>query len=344
MTYICRFILAAVLTLTTLIPAANAATSKKIVLLSYGGPWDQLTQKYVADPFTKETGIPVIIRPGSDRLIGSLLVQKDNPQYDLALIGYDAYVLLKEKGVLDTIDYNKIPNAKNLYPMAKDSQGVATSITGVTLVYNTEKIHTPPSSWLDLGKSSYSGHVAIPTPAITYGLDTLVMVARAQGGGVNNIDPGFQALADWAPHLSAIYRGSSQAAQLFQQGGVWLAPWFSGRVVSTREAGVPVATATPKEGAVAYRTMLVPLKGRFNDDIAKFINFYLAKKVQREFAREFASGPSRIDVTLPPDVAKTVPYGKENVSKLVQLDWKTIIQHRDAWIKRFQREIATKIR
>lgn len=42
----------------------NAPKPKQIALLGYGGPFDQVTKKYVADPFTAATGIPVTIRGG----------------------------------------------------------------------------------------------------------------------------------------------------------------------------------------------------------------------------------------------------------------------------------------
>jgi len=321
--------------------ASNLPKPKQITLLGYGGPFDQVTKKYVADSFTAATGIPVIIRGGSSDLTSSLIVQKDNPQYDLVHTGFDSYIQLNQNGVLDPIDAGEIPNFAKLYPIARASHGLATTITAVTIVYNTQKIKRPITTWNDLWDPAFKGHVAIEKIPATYGLDTLLMAARLAGGSERNIDPGFKKLVALKSNLGAIYTNSSQCQQLFEQGGTWIAPWYSGRVASTVRSGVPVAAASTKEGEPVYLTMLCPLKGKWNRWVAQFMNMHLAVSVQQAFARQFASGPSRMDVKLAPEVAKTVPYGPAEVSRLIQFDWNAVIPRLDAWTQRFNREIAS---
>ena len=67
----------------------------------------------------------------------------------------------------------------------------------------------------------------------------------------------------------------------------------------------------------------------------------VAKMPTVVFAKEFASGPSRDDVKLPPEVAKNVPYGADQVGRLIQFDWNAVIPHLDEWTQRFNREIAS---
>lgn len=269
------------------------------------------------------------------------MVQKDHPQYDLVHIGFDSYTLLNRNGVFDPIDGGQIPDFGKLYPIARASHGLATTITAVTIVYNTEKIKRPITSWNDLWDPAFKGHVAIEKMPATYGIDTLLMAARLAGGSERNIDPGFRKLATLKPNLGAIYTNSSQCQQLFEQGGTWIAPWYSGRVASTARSGVPVAAAPTKEGEPVYLTMLCPLKGKWNPWVAQFMNLHLSVQVQQAFAKEFASGPSRTDVMLDPAIAKTVPYGPEQVSSLIQFDWDEVIPHLDEWTQRFNREIAS---
>jgi putative spermidine/putrescine transport system substrate-binding protein len=321
--------------------AANTPKPERITLLGYGGPFDQVTKKYVADPFTAATGIPVTIRGGSSDLISSLAVQKNRPQYDLVHIGFDSYTLLKLQGVFDAIDPAQIPSFGKLYPIARGDHGLATTITAVTIVYNTEHIKRPITSWNDLWDPAFKGHVAIEKFPATYGVDTLLMAARIAGGNEHNVEPGFRKLVELKPNLGAIYTNSSQCQQLFEQGGTWIAPWYSGRVASTAKAGVPVKAAPTKEGEPVYLTMLCPLKGKWNPWVAQFMDMHLSVQVQQAFAREFASGPSRTDVKLEPDVAKNVPYGQEQVSRLIQFDWDAVIPHLDEWTQRFNREIAS---
>ncbi|MGE0752388.1 MAG: extracellular solute-binding protein [Variibacter sp.] len=319
---------------------AQTEDKSPLVLLSTGGPTDTITRDAIANAFTKETGVEVVIRPQSDAMISTVLAQKDNPQYDLILTGFDSYTYLQQNGALDKVDYGQVPNTANLYPLARSSHGIGTSFTGVTLVYNTDKIRTPPTSWADIWNPAYKGHVIIPVVPITYGLDFLVMAARTFGGDEHNIDVGFQKLKELAPNVSGIYETSSNAAQMFQLGGAWIAPWFAGRVPPTRAAGVPVAAAKLKEGQVVYITMLAPLKGKFSKKVAHFMNMYLTKEAQIAFAKGIGQGPARTDVELPPELAATVPYGADQVKALIQPDWNVIVSKRNEWAERFQREIV----
>ena len=68
---------------------------------------------------------------------------------------------------------------------------------------------------------------------------------------------------------------------------------------------------------------------------------HLSVTAQQAFAREFASGPSRTDIKLDPAVAKNVPYGRDQVDRLIVFDWNVIASKIDAWTDRFQREIAS---
>jgi len=42
---------------------------------------------------------------------------------------------------------------------------------------------------------------------------------------------------------------------------------------------------------------------------------------------------------LPPDVAAKVPYGPEQVGKLITVNWNSINRQREAWTRRWNREI-----
>ncbi len=76
-------------------------------------------------------------------------------------------------------------------------------------MYNTkvykEKGWAAPTSWNDLKDAKTKKAVIIPPINNTYGLYTLMMFARMNGGGEKNIEPGFKVMND---------RGQSQRAGL----------------------------------------------------------------------------------------------------------------------------------
>src|SRR5690606_2968007 len=122
--------------------------------------------------------------------------------------------------------------------------------------YNAETFEQegwdPPSSWMDLTAEKFARLISIPPISITYGLHTLVMMARLNGGGENDIDPGFTAMVeDVGPHVLVYEPSSGKMSELFQNGEIAMSIWGSGRVKALADTGFPVEFAYAKEGAVA---------------------------------------------------------------------------------------------
>ena len=89
-----------------------------------------------------------------------------------------------------------------LYEAAKfkDDKAVAVGQTGTGFMVNTkvfkEKGWATPTSWNDLKDPKFKKLLVIPPINNTYGLYTLMMYARIDGGGEKNIEPGFKVMKD----------------------------------------------------------------------------------------------------------------------------------------------------
>src|SRR4051794_31246975 len=108
------FALAAAAWIAGAAPGRAQEDKSPLIFLSTGGPNDAVTRDHVINAFTMETGIEVLIRPQSDAMISAVLAQKDRPQYDLILTGFDSYIYLKDNDALDSVNYDDIPNTTNL--------------------------------------------------------------------------------------------------------------------------------------------------------------------------------------------------------------------------------------
>src|SRR5262249_26770896 len=139
---------------------------------------------------------------------------------------------------------------KDIPANLKDAEGhwVAWGVIAEGILYRTDKISTPPTSYKDFLKPEYQGHIAFPDITNGYGTDFLVMLARTFGGGEKAIDPGFDALAKIAPKAT-IFRAPADVQNLFAQGDVWMMPYDAASAVRTHRMGLPIAFASPKEGA-----------------------------------------------------------------------------------------------
>ncbi len=91
----------------------------------------------------------------------------------------------------------------------------------------------------------------IPPINNTYGLYTLIMFARMNGGGEKNIEPGFKVMKDrdqsQRAGLRAVARQDDGAVPV--RPGGQIAVWGTGRVQAFANTGFPVDFIYPKEGA-----------------------------------------------------------------------------------------------
>src|SRR5260370_7286454 len=87
---------------------------------------------------------------------------------------------------------------------------------GTIITYNTNLVKTPPTSWADLWKPSFKGKLAIPDISGTSGQQFLMAAARLNGGSVENIDPGFEAIKKLKPNIQMMYTQPDQIIPLFE--------------------------------------------------------------------------------------------------------------------------------
>ncbi len=69
-------------------------------------------------------------------------------------------------------------------------------VIGVGILYNEEELKKNKLPVPDLKQREYAGRLGITAPQSSMGTAALVMLARINGGGEKNIEPGFQ-VARW---------------------------------------------------------------------------------------------------------------------------------------------------
>jgi putative spermidine/putrescine transport system substrate-binding protein len=221
---------------------------------------------------------------------------------------------------------------------------VGIGLVGTGLMYNTkyfrEKGWPAPTSWNDLKDPKYKKLLVIPPINNTYGLHTLVMFARMNGGGEKNIEPGFKAIKDEVNANVLAYEPSpGKMTELFQSGQAVIAVWGSGRVASFAVTGFPVDFVYPNEGAVTLLPAACPVaKPNASPTAQAFIKAMLAPDLQVVLAKEYGYGPVNRHAKVDPKDVPIAPVG-ERAEKLVNFDWDTINRHRDEWTRRWNREV-----
>jgi putative spermidine/putrescine transport system substrate-binding protein len=323
---------------------AAQAQDKLLYVGSYGGSYETIMRQQVIPPFEKATGVHVeYVSGNSNETLAKIQAQKGHEDLDLAIIDDGPMYQAKALGLCAKLKAG--PNYADIYDLAKmGDDAVATGVVATGLAYDAGAFQKagwqPPTSWADLADKKYEGKVAIPGIDNTYGLVALIMYAKQNGGSADQIDPGFAYLAKQiAPNVRAFESSPGRMSELFQSGEVSLAIWGSGRVNALADTGFPIKFVYPKEGAAALLIAACVVNGAPHEAAAQqFLDYLLSPDVQKIIATA-GNGPVNKKVQLAPDLAARLPYGPEEVSKLVAFDWSKINPKRDDWSKRWNREI-----
>jgi putative spermidine/putrescine transport system substrate-binding protein len=317
---------------------------------SYGGTFEKALKEELSPIFEKKFNCKVHYVLGiSTETLAKVRVQKDNPQIDVTFVDDGPATQGSSEGLWANLDPKIVTNLNKLYDIAlrPNNNGVDMGVTATGLLYNTqifkEKGFAPPTSWWDVLKPEFVQRFVMPPVTNSYGLHTLVMFARLSGGGEKKIDPGFEVMKKLKKSVISFEPQAGKMSELFQSKEAWIGCWGSGRVYSLADMGFPVEFVYPKEGAIALGVTLNMVKNCKNSSLAQeFINFMLDEKAQEVWSKGFMLGPMNKNVKLSPEVSKRVPYGLEQMNKLIKVDWAYINQVRPDWTERWSKEVETR--
>jgi putative spermidine/putrescine transport system substrate-binding protein len=322
---------------------AHAETT--LYVANVGGSNEQLYRQKIIPAFEKAHNVKIVYVAGnSSDTLAKLQAQKGHQQINVAVMDDGPMYQAMQLNLCAKID--DAPVLKDLYPLARlgpTAVGVGMVATG--LGYNEDAFKKaglpPPDSWSALTDKRLKGKIGVPPITNTYGLHTLVMLARMNGGGEKNIDPGFTAITKQvAPNVLSWAPTPGEMDGLMQSGDVILAPYGSGRAVALQNTGFPLKFIYPKEGGVALQVGACAIAENAQPALSQqFIQYLLSPEVQAMQAQAIGLGPVNRTVKLTPEVAARVPYGPDQIAKLVAVDWTTINQHRTEWTERWNRSV-----
>lgn len=318
----------------------DGAISGQLTVSSFGGETEQIYNEIVYQRLQEAHGVTVTqVTLQSDDALARLIAQGANPEIDLFQFSGGQESTAKERELTQALDDLgvELPDAF----VDPDGHWVSVAVIPEGIVYNTEAIPEPPTSYNDFLNPDYRGHIAFPNITSGYGVDFLVMLAYANGGSEHDIDPGFEALAEIAPHAT-IFQAAAEMQTLFAQADVWLMPYDSSNAYRTAQAGLPVVFTSPEEGSPAnFITHVVATASPNAAAANEAIRTALTPEAQAEMAERLRWLPVNPATELPDDLAEEIPVGADAVDALRVLDRAAIAEQRPEWTERFNREIAT---
>jgi len=325
-------------------PGLTRAQARPLVFATFTGSWEEAHKAVLVPAFRRANGnAQIVLDPMlSVDQIAKVTAARANPPIDVMLHDPGPGLIAVANGLVEPYPVARSAHYKDLIPVAQEPDGPAPFFQVVGLTYNPETVKTPPTSWADLWNPIYKNRVGITNLASTLGTGFLVEIARMRGGSETNVEPGFAALKELKPNLSAVAANPGALAALYQQGQVDISPGNFNAIQILKAQGVPVEFVAPKEGAIAFRTTMHITKNSPNAELAfKLIEAALSPEVQGQLmASPYLVVPTNTKVKLAGELAKTLAASHDEMrTRFVFQDWAAINQQRAGWLERFNREM-----
>lgn len=343
-----RLVLALLAAVMLVGPAARLpAQSNEVVFLGFGGTHEKNMRERVLPPFEKKHNAKVVYVTGTMAAnFARVQAQKGRPEADVLWNNDLVHVTGKRMGLFEKLDPARVGHLRDTYEVARDADGIGVmqGFQAEGLQYNTrvfrEKGLAAPTSWYDLWRPELKGRVGVYAGTNAYTQYFIGLLSRLEGGNERNADGAFRKLRELAPSAPTFPSAPAELDNLLKQNEVWIAYNGSSRVYELQAAGFPTDFVYPKEGALIFANWFDVVKGAPHPELAQeLVNYLISPEAQELYARHVFFGPVNRQTRLDPETARKVPFGPEQVGKMVKLDFVAMHEQLPRWTDRWNKEI-----
>jgi putative spermidine/putrescine transport system substrate-binding protein len=333
---------------------ANAASGTKVTQFIWTGAQEPVPRRLAAEYVKAHPDVQIEIISGTNaatypKIKASLDINPDEPLVNFGFFNLDATAKGRTSNVWLPLDKTVVPNVENILDAYRqpDDMGAFFCMDVCGLVYNTDKIKTAPTSWMDLFDPKYKGRVTFFD--YYWAGNGLVAVARLNGGGEDNIEPGMRIYADAAKagHIHSLYTSNAQLQQLLVSGEVWIAPYFRGVALPWAAQGAPIGYAVPKEGQVTFPEGFQLVRGsnaaqrKVSQDI---IGRSLEPDAVLDYCRTAAVLPLMKNIKLPDDLARDPSIQPAALNQAMNLDYLKMAANTPAWTDQWNKQVKANLK
>jgi len=279
---------------------AKGAGAAPLRVATYGGSWRDNVEKYMCAKLI-QAGVKIEFIIGNPNANLAKLIaahrQNETP-FDVMDGSPLFYRQMVNAGMLEKVDYAKLPHAKGMPAWVLQQYQVEPNWTTEGVVYNAAKFREagvpPPEKYTDLMNPKLKGRVAYPDPAHVQHWGVTVALAYESGGSESNMSGAIGLIKKIDPVY--YYTSSVDLAAKFGSGDIWAAPWGASWAVRLKESGQDVAVAYTKigdkKGALWPATKMI-IKGAQNLQAARgYLDAYLADDSSYGFCMEVGNVPA----------------------------------------------------
>ncbi|MFI4999915.1 MAG: extracellular solute-binding protein [Reyranellales bacterium] len=319
---------------------ARAQDNKRIVVGTWGGDYSRLLAKNIETPLLAPKGWDVVkaeenAPPRKAKMMAEKALRRGTSEVQ-GLSANDMYEV-NEQGLVEQLDYSKMPNSKFLIPAMKYAYGVGHIYSGKVVLFNP-KLMSAPTGFADTLDPKHGAKLGIIDIQYQY---TMLASSLASGGTISNFDTGKERLLACKKAGARIYPSNEAFAAALKTEEIACGIMWKARAVQWQNAGINVETVAPKEGVPMYVSGFVMPKNAPNKPGAyAYLDAMMAASAQEGFAVDMGYNPTVTDAKVPPDLQKRIGFTDEEKKRLVDLDYgymaKNDTAFQDWWNKSFK--------
>jgi len=308
------------------------ADSGELVIVSWGGDYDDALRQFVCEPYQKQTGVRVRVDTPPENAKVKAMVESGNVIWDVLLTDVPAVSLLSSSNLLEPMDYDAL-DKKLVAAIPKELQlknAIGQRIFSWNIVYNTNALPKAkhPESWADVwdGKKFAGGRSFNFSGGTSPQLEIALL---ADGVPMDKLYPldverAWRSMDKLRPLVAKWFVSHAEAIQLLANGEVAIASTVGARGISAKHNGAPIDVEY-SQGKLGSDNWCV-VKGSRNKKAAlDFINFALDGQRQAEIAKKVPYGPSSANAFgfLSPQEAADLCTAPDNIKRQFwwNVDW-----------------------
>jgi putative spermidine/putrescine transport system substrate-binding protein len=267
--------------------------------------WEGYADKSFANDFTKQTGCKVNAVPaGTSDEMFTKFRSGGGGQYDLVTPSGDASLRLIKSGAVAPLDTSKLTNYKDLAPQLQSpafntQQGKHYGLSFMwganVLIYNKDKIKTPPTSWADLYSQKYKGKITVPDNPIQIADVALQFEGQQKPYSIDQatLDKVKAKLKAQRPLVRKYWVLASDFESLFKSGDAVIGAGWPLMTNDLRKAGMNVGEVLPTDGVTGWSdSLMISAKAKHPICAYKWMNYVTSPQVQKKVADVTAYSPA----------------------------------------------------
>lgn len=314
----------------------GSAAADEMVFTAWGGTTQDLWNEHIAKPFSKETGIKVLMDTPTDYGKLKAMVDSGNVTWDVVDVEFDFAIQAAKDGLLEPIDFSVVDRSK-IDPRFVTDHAVGSFSFAFVLGYNGDVFGSEkPSTWADLfDLEKFPGKRALYKWSSPGVLETALLVDGVKPDQLYplDLDRAFAKL-DTIKDQILWWGGGAQSQQLLASGEAPIGQFWDTRVSMVMETGVNVGISW-EQNLAAADVLVVPRGTKNKDSAMRFLAYASSAGPQANFAKASKLSPINIDSKGLMDAASWAGTVGDHTEGQIDLNVKYWADHRGEIAKRW---------